>query len=545
MSDVSDDDFANNYGPTTPAPPKKARGGRVGGRPVAGPSTKPTSKITVAKKPANRAPSTIELDDDEEDQDVVMVDEQPANKRRKPSEDSEEVVAMPGPPPKSTARKTASRTEPATNGIIKAAVTKGKARADAPPKTGKVNGAPTAEEEERDEVMELDDSDKPLDPPAQRAVRSSSKQPKPTNASRASTVARSNKAEEKLAREVENLREQLERSRESAKEIATQRDKLAKQLEEVFRIRHTEPEQLLEEYKSQFDENINRKEALIEELTAQLAKLQSSSKSNKSHTLHFLTREVAEEEKQALRDENLRLKDVIKQRDATIASKDKQIHALQEEGMFPRPRLSVLPAAAHLRAPPNLAKTVKKELDAEIERSKSLARTPAPTAAARQQKLTPSEPRNTPVIRLYEDMTNILVTGVKIDKSPDFPELDEEILACIYTYQSLDDDKLTFSLNFSLRNVYERPPDSAPGTPIPKENLILKVKYEPRDLDKERPEIVERLAFFKDPFMFARNQMTVFLKTLTDTVSSIFEPEGEGDESGAVDRSPEVVVVEK
>ncbi|KAH9900833.1 hypothetical protein C8Q73DRAFT_675967 [Cubamyces lactineus] len=447
----------------------------------------------------------------------MMVDEQPAKKRRKDqSEESEEVVAVPGPP-RAVAKKSVARSEPPTNGASKA---KGKARADPPAKGSKGNGASVEVEEDNAEVVELDEEEPP-DPHPQKPIRAGSKQPKLRNGTHPPAPARPSRTEEKLTRELESLRAQLERSRETAKEIATQRDKLAKQLEDVFRIRHTEPEQALEEYKSHFDDSMKRKESLIEELTAQLSKVQSSSKSNgKSQTtLHFLTREAAEEEKQALREENDRLKEVIKQRDATIASKDKQIQTLQDE-----------------------AKIVQKELEAEIERSKALAaRAPAPQVA-RQQKPTPSESRNTPVIRLYEDMTNILVTGTKVEKNSFYPDLDEDVLTCIYTYQNLEEGT-AFSLNFSLRNTYDRPDGVDPGTQVPKDQLIMKVRYEPKDLDKESPDIVERLSFFKDPFMFARDQMTVFLKTLTDTISGIFEPEADGDGSGVHD-GPEVIVVD-
>ncbi|KAI0374655.1 hypothetical protein BV20DRAFT_960794 [Pilatotrama ljubarskyi] len=516
MSDSSDDDLAGNYGPTTPAPPKKGRPRAGGSKPVAGPSTKPVSRVTVVKQTANRAGSTIELDDDE-DQDVVMVDEQPAKKRRKATEDSDEVVAIPGPS-KGVAKKSAARSEPAPNGTSKSAAAKGKARADAFAKSTHTNGT-SAEAVEREDVVELDDDDEPPDPPAQRGVRGSSKQPKNKTAPHTSAPARSKKADEKLAREVESLRAQLEQSREVAKEVAVQRDKLAKQLEEVFRVRETAAEQLLHEYKAQVEESLERKEALIEELTAQLSKLQSSSKSDKSYTLHFLTREAAEEEKQALREENNLLRETIKQRDATIASKEKQIHSLQDE-----------------------AKIMKRELDAEIERSKTLAARAPPPMAARQQKPAPSEFRNTPVIRLYEDMTNILVTSVKIEKSSEFPDLEEEIAACVYSYEN-EEDKKRFSLNFTLRSTYDRPEGVAPSVHLTKEQLEKKMKYEPKDLDKESPELVERLGFFKDPFMFKREQMTVFLKTLTDAVINIFEPEGEGDGADG-DESPEVIIVD-
>ncbi|KAI0672706.1 hypothetical protein C8Q78DRAFT_970424 [Trametes maxima] len=450
-----------------------------------------------------------------------MVDPKPPKKRRKASEDSDsEVVAVPGPP-KAASKRSSARPEPATNGTSKSAVAKGKERADPPSKGNGANGTSGKEPEEQGDVMELDDEDEPQDPPAKRASRGGSKQP-PAKARVEPRAAR--KVEDKLTREVESLRAQLEQSRDFAKE----RDKLAKQLEEVFRLRSTEAEQALEEYKAHMNESLQRKDSHIEELSAQLSKLSTSSKSSQSLSLHFLTREAAEEEKQALREENIRLKEVIKQRDATIVDKDKQIHSLQDE-----------------------AKIVKKELDAEIERSKALAaRGPAP-AVARQQKPIAGEPRNTPVIRLYEDMTNVLVTSVKIEKSPEFPELDEEILSCIYTYQN-PDKNTTFCeirvapltpLNFTLRNVFDRPPDAPQGQHLDKDQLVHKVKYEPKDLDKENPNVVEFLAFFKDPFMFARDQMIVFLKTLNDVITGIFEPEADG-EGGAPNVTHEVIDVD-
>ena len=44
------------------------------------------------------------------------------------------------------------------------------------------------------------------------------------------------------------------------------------------------------------------------------------------------------------------------------------------------------------------------------------------------QKPAVGEAQNVPVIRLYEDLTNILVTGVRVDKSPEFPDIDENIM---------------------------------------------------------------------------------------------------------------------
>ncbi|KAI0820222.1 hypothetical protein BC628DRAFT_1331039 [Trametes gibbosa] len=432
-----------------------------------------------------------------------MVDEPVANKR-KTSEDSEEVVIVPGPP-RGAAKKSTARPEIAANGATKPSASKGKARADPRPKTGRANGTSTGEPAKKDSAISLDDGDEPPDPPA-RSARGGSKQPKGKNGHPTSAPARSNKTDVKLARELDGLRTQLEQTRELTKEV----DKLAKQLEDVFRTRNTEPEEILQEYKTEFETAIRKKDIMIEELTLQLTKLQSTSKSDKSYTLHFLTREAAEEEKAVLLEENSRLKETIKQRDGTIVGKDKQIRSLEDE-----------------------AKMMKKELDAEIERSKSLAARPPPSASSRQQKPSPNEAQNTPVIRLYEDMTNILITSVKLEKSLEFPDLDEDILTCIYTYQNAE-EHITFSLNFTLRNTYDRPEGADPGAELSRDQLVLKVKYEPKDLDKENPDLVGRLGFFKDPFMFARDQMTVFLKTLTDNVAGVFEPEPEGDDSGDV-----------
>ena len=93
------------------------------------------------------------------------------------------------------------------------------------------------------------------------------------------------------------------------------------------------------------DASTTGKDSLIQELTGQLSK-QSPSSSSQSWTLHFLTREAAEEEKRALRDENTRLKDVIKQHNAVVAAKDQQVVELKQEGISLCIRLSVVPACS-------------------------------------------------------------------------------------------------------------------------------------------------------------------------------------------------------
>jgi len=60
-------------------------------------------------------------------------------------------------------------------------------------------------------------------------------------------------------------------------------------------------------------------------------------------------------------------------------------------------------------------------------------------------------------------------------------------------------------------------PDVDPNTPF-KDQMEIKVQYQPieKDLQQERPEDVERLDFFREPFIFSYDQISVFWKTLID-----------------------------
>ncbi|KAH9928473.1 uncharacterized protein BXZ73DRAFT_48442, partial [Epithele typhae] len=446
---------------------------------------------------------------------------EPAKKKRKTSEDPEAVATNIGPP--KGAKRTSSAATAMTNGTTKPNGTKGKTRAD----QSAVNGEAMEVEEA---AIEPDDDDAP-EPPAPRAGRGT-KQAKMKNG--AAVPARPSKEEERLRREVEDLRAQLT----AAQEATTERDKLDKTLQELFRLR-SEPEQELKEFQALFDDTVQKKDSLIHELTGQLSQLQSPSKSsaNGTHTLHFMTREAADAEKKALLEENSRLKEALKQRDAAVTAKEQEVLDAREE-----------------------AKMTKKELELEIERSKTMVSRTGGPLVPRSIKATATELRNAVVIKLYEDMTNFLVMNVKMEKSPEWPDIEEELMTCVYTYSSEDDAKFCTwytvseylccrlicsatltALNFVLRNMYGRPDNMPVNQRVSRDELVLKVKYVPNDLDKEDPDIVERLDFFKDPFMFARDQMTVFLRTLNETVQGIFEHKGS---AGVGNESTEVIVVE-
>lgn len=68
------------------------------------------------------------------------------------------------------------------------------------------------------------------------------------------------------------------------------------------------------------------------------------------------------------------------------------------------------------------------------------------------------------------------------------------------------------ALNFSLREMWQPDPETA--------ELVHKVEYLPKDLDKEQPDLVQKLEFFGEPFIFAYDQLHVFFKTLSER----FEP---------------------
>ena len=72
-------------------------------------------------------------------------------------------------------------------------------------------------------------------------------------------------------------------------------------------------------------------EELIKELTAQIAHLTPMSKEGRTPTLHFLTREAADEEKRVLEERLRKAQEDLRQKDAVIKEKDARIAALNEE----------------------------------------------------------------------------------------------------------------------------------------------------------------------------------------------------------------------
>lgn len=82
---------------------------------------------------------------------------------------------------------------------------------------------------------------------------------------------------------------------------------------------------------------------MIQELTSSLARVDSLTSEGKTSTLHFLTREAADEERRGVEREVERLKEALADKDKLIAARDHAIREHQETS----PSLTVLQRAFH------------------------------------------------------------------------------------------------------------------------------------------------------------------------------------------------------
>jgi len=196
---------------------------------------------------------------------------------------------------------------------------------------------------------------------------------------------------------------------------------------------------------------------------------------------------------------------------------------------------------------------MKYELNAEIERSKGLVAKSLrnPPSALRSRPGGADDPKHAEVIRFYEDLTNLLVCNMRLQKGRYF-NLDDWILSCIYTYTDTDDDtpsasrksefmnpllishadfgaNLLTGLSFTLRCCHE-PADASQPLESP-DQLVPSVNYIPLELDKEPPDYVEKLGFLGAPFTFGRDQLPLFLRTMYANIGDAARDDGDGDSS--------------
>ncbi|KAF9265599.1 hypothetical protein L218DRAFT_148762 [Marasmius fiardii PR-910] len=262
----------------------------------------------------------------------------------------------------------------------------------------------------------------------------------------------------------------------------------------MYRIRHTEPEKLLDEMQEQHRVEIRGalqfsikvsvystnllivKEKLIQELNSSLARAEPLTKSEKTSVIHLLTREAADEEKKTVQQEVARLKAELVQRDAIIKEKDNLMHEKE---------------------------TIERELKYELQLEREAQKNRPPGSAQRGGRgtvLGSDDPKNTQVIKFYEDLTNLLVTNMK--PIPAQSKEEDWSLTCIYSYVGEGDDALTKSVHFSLRTA------SQSGSMF----------YVPQSLEKETPQFTDKLGFLATSFSFPRAQLPLFLRTIYTTI---------------------------
>ncbi|KAI5121022.1 hypothetical protein M0805_005967 [Coniferiporia weirii] len=297
-------------------------------------------------------------------------------------------------------------------------------------------------------------------------------------------------------RREERDRKKIERLRRQLQDSKAQRDSLAAQLEEAFHTRKTELEERVENLVLVYESRIQIQEESIKEMTSQLARIDSLTREGKTSTLHFLTREAADEERRDIERQVDQLRKALREKENDIAERDAAIDERDLE-----------------------IRTLKIELSAEVERSKSLAASRSNTRdpASRARMFTGSgsgakidTEKATNIHRLYEDMSNILFIDCKYETSSDSADK-QWVYNCLYTHLGSKQ-----SLNFSLRTYSE----------IEDEETVEKVAYTPVELSDDSPELMERLDFLAEEFTFQRKQLDVFMNRLYNAMNDAFEPSG-------------------
>ena len=74
-------------------------------------------------------------------------------------------------------------------------------------------------------------------------------------------------------------------------------------------------------------------EEMIQELTSQLARVDSLTREGKTSTLHFLTREAADEERRGLETELAHVRAALRAKDKELEERDAQIKEREDTSM--------------------------------------------------------------------------------------------------------------------------------------------------------------------------------------------------------------------
>ncbi|KAJ7632827.1 hypothetical protein FB45DRAFT_1057849 [Roridomyces roridus] len=303
-----------------------------------------------------------------------------------------------------------------------------------------------------------------------------------------------------LAKENERMRRRLQMMEKNIQSVTAQ-------LEEVLRVRETEPEELAKRQAEKYEEQIEAKDLLIKQYEEMLGRQEPLSTNGKSSVLHMVTREKADQEKRSAEDQVTYWKGVADEREKLIREKNTEIENLRQ---------------------------LQRDLEYEVKTERELAQKASskpPVSAPRTRGPNPvlgsEDPKHTQLVSLYEDITNLLITDIKVQES-NFFNLEDWTVTCIYTQP--DSQR---SLGFLLRFVWEPTnPDEIPESP---EDLEKGTSYTPLNLDKESPHFIDELDFLNTGFAFPRRQLPIFFASLVKLMKAACLGVVEDSEAGSMD----------
>jgi hypothetical protein len=160
-------------------------------------------------------------------------------------------------------------------------------------------------------------------------------------------------------------------------------------------------------------------EELIQELTTQISRLTPMLKEGRMSTLPLLTNEAANKEKRILEERLKEVREELRKKDGVIKDKDTRIAALNDQRTSRRSRF-FLPSTHG----PTAVETTQADLKAEIAHTQTLQNNnpKAPreplSSTIRARTSLANDPKHGVTMRLYEDLTNLIVMSAKIQASP-------------------------------------------------------------------------------------------------------------------------------
>ncbi|KAJ7685392.1 hypothetical protein DFH06DRAFT_1313700 [Mycena polygramma] len=375
------------------------------------------------------------------------------------------------------------RTRKPTSRPVAKSGAKGKGKA-------KVDSAPTKKQPSRSvEVVDDDDDDDVGAPATARAINDATMNNKATK-----LTGRSDNSA--IAKQTERLRRQLDTANAHIQD-------LRKQLEESYRVRHTEPEELQQRQVEKYEEIIRTKDLLLKQQEEMLSHKEPLSREGKTSVLHLITREDADTEKRSAEEQVVYWKQQVDERDRLLEEKEQKIADLKQ-----------------------IQSDLQYEIKVERESSQKAARNPPVALRGRGPNgvLGSDDPKHSELVRFYEDVTNLLVTDIKV-QDPKYFDLEEWALTCVYTYADKSGSESSRrSLGFLLRFTYD--PIEVSDEPVQSaEDLDRAAQYTPLNIENEEPEFREALQFLNTGFTFPRKQLPLFFNSLVQHMKTACETE--------------------